>query len=123
MTAAAICLCDVLRMEMVDTLQTSGQSQKYFPAQLVLITVGELFRSVCPFSPGSRRARAAGLQGPASAGASRTAGERGSHSTTAGLQVNMSRPPPTGQPLSEMKTDLVISLAFTLKNLLPVVSP
>lgn len=62
-------------MEIADTLQTTGQSQKYFPPQLVLVIVHELLRPASLFSSDSRRAKAAGPHRPTFADASGTAGD------------------------------------------------
>lgn len=100
-------------METVDTLQTSGQSQKYFPAQLVVIIVHELFRPACLFSSDSHRAKAAGPWRLAFADVSWTAGnsvqDLQQNSTAVDTvqegvhRVNISQSPQTGQSLSHIK--------------------
>jgi len=113
-------------MGTANALQTSGQSQKYFRAQLVLIISRELFRSLCLSSSDSYRAKTAAPQRPALADISWTTDDSvqdlQQNSRTAvdmvqeGLhRVNISQSPQTGQSLSDVKNDFVISLALTLQ--------
>lgn len=90
-------------METVDTLQTSGQSQKYFPAQLVAIIIHELFGPACLFSSDSHRAEAAGSQGLC--WTTRSTAEFKDSCRQEGVhRVNISQSLQTGQSRSEVKT-------------------
>lgn len=116
-TATAICLCDILRMETVDTFQTSGQSQKYFPAQLVDIIIHELFGPACLFSSDSHSAEAAGLQGLYCATRS-TAQFKDSCRQEGVHRVNISQSLRTGQSLLEVKNRFyAIPCFYVINNL------
>lgn len=89
-------------METVETLQTSGQSQKYFPAQLVVIIIHELFGPARLSSSDSHSAEAAGPQGLC--WTTRSTAEFKDGCRREGIcRVNISQSLQTGQSLLEVK--------------------
>lgn len=122
---AAICLCDILRMETVDTIQTSGQSQKYFPALLVLKIIHEMFKPACLFSqipaePKQPDPKDLHSQTPPTAdrscgGLAAGLKDRSRRGTGRCTQGDAAQALHTGKPLLDIQRDFVISPAFAVE--------